>query len=54
MQNTERGGSGDHPVFLLIWQNVKKKENTMNDETYYTWEQWNTLLETYKRKEMRS
>jgi len=26
----------------------------MNDETYYTWEQWNTLLESYKRKGMKS
>lgn len=40
----------DHPAFLLVWQDNLKKENKMNDETYYTLEQWNTLIENYKRK----
>ena len=40
----------DHPAFLLVWQENLKKENKMNDETSYTWEQWNTLIENYKRK----
>ena len=44
----------DHPAFLLVWQGTLKKEITMNDETYYTWEEWNTLLETYKRTRVKS
>ena len=42
MQITERGCLGSHPAFLLIFR--------MNDETFYTWEQWNTLIETYKKR----
>jgi hypothetical protein len=54
MQNTERGGLGDHPALQLVWQDTLKKESKTNDETYYTWEQWNTLLKTYKRKAIKS
>ena len=54
MQIIERGGLGDHPALQLVRQDTLKKESTMNDETYYTWEQWNTLLKTYKRKAMKS
>ena len=54
MQITERGGLGDHPALQLVWQDTMKKESTMNNQTYYTWEQWNTLLKTYKRKAMKS
>lgn len=53
MRNTERGGWGP-PRFSAGMGEHFEKEMTMNDETYYTWEQWNTLLESYKRKGMKS
>jgi len=53
MRNTERGGWGP-PRFSARLGEHSEKEMSMNDETYYTWEQWNTLLESYKRKGMKS